>query len=159
MPVISGPILLQPGQTTYFFRGVIGGPVLDGGAGDYIAADGVGNVVFSGSATLPKAIDGQSYTIAIDAIDGSGVLIPMYLIFDTIRFTGTNSFEGGQQIPLDPLIGAVVGNWDSSRSGDIGVFGTFRLNVSAVPEPSSVALLLMGLSTLVAISRRKILKQ
>ena len=141
-------------------KGNIGWPTRAGGVWDYIFSDDQWNILFSGTGILGAPIAGDTYKVTFEAErEGTGEVLNMLMEFPNLRFTGAYSFEAWNfnvANGFNTLSNSnyVVGGWDNTGSGDIWMIG--KAHISAVPEPSSGALAVLGLSALgLAALRRK----
>ncbi len=117
----------------------------------------------SASATVPNTrYDTAWLTVTLSP---SGFTAGAQFTLDAWAAVGENApFSSAVQLDLDPNSSSLsyIGTWDSTGLNYIGIMGNrpsvfdnFQITTPAVPEPSTLALLGMGLLSLVAYAWRK----
>ena len=131
-------------------RGGMEGKVSIGGRWDYSFNDDAWNTLFSGTGILWAPIAGHPYEVRFAAErEGTGEVLNMLMEFENLRFISTRNFEAWKLNVVDGFTtlwnsNYVESSWDNTGLGGIWMIGT--AHISAVPEPSSIALTALGLS-------------
>ncbi|GEM_PF-1597860 len=105
--------------------------------------------------TLGDLVD-DGYGFALPGIGGTGLStsgVNDFALFSEIQFTATGL--GMTDLNIDFGLQGIGDSGGNSLGGGDLVFGTGSVNVSAVPEPSSLTVLALGMTALTLVRKRR----